>query len=85
MRNSRKPSARRSGGRPSGEIFVIGPLGGATPREVTGLGLYIVKEIVDAHGGTIRVSSTERERTIFTVRWLRIVSTPSTVHGGGER
>jgi signal transduction histidine kinase len=53
-------------------------------RSGLGLGLYVVKEIVDAHGGTIRVSSTERDGTIFTVRWPRIVSTPSTAHGGAR-
>ena len=37
-----------------------------------GLGLYIVKEIVRAHGGTIAVSS--GARTFFTVRFPRRVS-----------
>jgi signal transduction histidine kinase len=32
-----------------------------------GLGLYIVREIVTAHGGTVSVSSTESEGTAFTV------------------
>jgi PAS domain S-box-containing protein len=38
-----------------------------------GLGLFIVKHIVDAHGGALRVRSTEREGTTFLVRlprWL---------------
>jgi PAS domain S-box-containing protein len=35
-----------------------------------GLGLYIVRQVVDAHGGTIEVDSTER-RTAFTVRLPR--------------
>jgi signal transduction histidine kinase len=32
-----------------------------------GLGLYITREIVSAHGGTIRVSSTDLEGTVFTI------------------
>jgi len=31
------------------------------------LGLFIVKEVVDAHKGTIEVSSNEVEGTTFTV------------------
>lgn len=36
-----------------------------------GLGLYIVREIVIAHGGTIEVASTAQEGTTFTVRLPR--------------
>lgn len=37
-----------------------------------GLGLYITKQIVVAHGGTISVTSTERDGTKFTVRFPRM-------------
>jgi signal transduction histidine kinase len=36
-----------------------------------GLGLYIAKEIVDAHGGIIYATSFEKEGTVFTVRLPR--------------
>jgi signal transduction histidine kinase len=36
-----------------------------------GLGLYIVKEIVAAHGGRVEVSSSEKAGTTFTVRLPR--------------
>ena len=37
------------------------------PSTSLGLGLFIVKEVVDAHGGTIEVSSNETDGTLFTV------------------
>lgn len=37
-----------------------------------GLGLYITKEIVASHGGTIDVTSTEEDGTTFTVRLPRL-------------
>jgi len=36
-----------------------------------GLGLYIVKEVVESHGGTIDVTSSEKRGTIFTARFPR--------------
>jgi signal transduction histidine kinase len=36
-----------------------------------GLGLYIVKQVVDAHGGTIAVSSTELDGTTFEIQLPR--------------
>lgn len=42
-----------------------------TDKENLGLGLYIVREIVAAHGGTIRARSSEPEGTTFTVELPR--------------
>jgi phosphoserine phosphatase RsbU/P len=41
-----------------------------TARSI-GLGLYIVKHIIDAHGGTIQVTSTE-QGTTFAIRLPRL-------------
>ncbi|ESQ94657.1 sensor histidine kinase [Asticcacaulis benevestitus] len=47
-----------------------------TPLTNLGLGLYISKEIVTAHGGKIWVTSSEREGTTFTAAFPRTVKTP---------
>ncbi len=39
-----------------------------------GLGLYIAKEVVDAHGGTIAVESTAERGTVFTVTLPRVLA-----------
>lgn len=53
---------------------IFDPLGraGAAPadrpaRKNLGLGLFVTREIVRAHGGDIRVSSSEKDGTVFTV------------------
>jgi sigma-B regulation protein RsbU (phosphoserine phosphatase) len=42
-----------------------------------GLGLYIVREIVVAKGGTVKVTSTAEEGTTFTVRIPRFLPVES--------
>ncbi len=41
-----------------------------------GLGLYITKEVVVAHGGTIEVTSSEMDGTVFSVRFPRAEPAP---------
>ncbi|HEY8334769.1 MAG TPA: sensor histidine kinase [Tardiphaga sp.] len=41
-----------------------------------GLGLYITKEVVSAHGGTIKVTSSEKDGTTFTARFPRTIQDP---------
>jgi len=49
-----------------------------------GLGLYIVREIVDAHGGTIGITSTTHEGTTFTVRLPRQPPAEGDDRSGGK-
>jgi signal transduction histidine kinase len=44
----------------------------ALSRTRLGLGLFIVREIVNGHDGTVEVASTESEGTTFTVRLPRV-------------
>jgi signal transduction histidine kinase len=44
---------------------------GGQRREGLGLGLYIVEQIVRAHGGMVSAVSTQAAGTTFTVRWPR--------------
>jgi signal transduction histidine kinase len=44
---------------------------GGRRREGLGLGLYIVDQIVRAHGGSVRAESSETSGTTFTVSWPR--------------
>jgi two-component system sensor histidine kinase VicK len=41
---------------------------GTQGETTTGLGLYIVKQIVEMHGGTIRVESRENAGTSFFIQ-----------------
>jgi signal transduction histidine kinase len=52
------------------EAFQRGTGASSHPRGL-GLGLYITREIVRAHAGTIEVESTDDHGTIFTVRLPR--------------
>ncbi len=42
-----------------------------------GLGLYITKEVVEAHGGTIEVTSLDIDGTVFTARFPRSLPDPA--------
>jgi signal transduction histidine kinase len=44
---------------------------GTSSRFGLGLGLYIVREIMRAHGGTVEVTSTAEAGTTFITRWPR--------------
>jgi sigma-B regulation protein RsbU (phosphoserine phosphatase) len=50
------------------EPFERGTQGGAEGKQGLGLGLFIVKEIVTRHGGTVGVASDPDAGTVFTVR-----------------
>ncbi|EPX55020.1 hypothetical protein D187_009526 [Cystobacter fuscus DSM 2262] len=54
------------------EPFRRGPGSGPSNRDGLGLGLYIVRQIVLAHGGQLEVSSSADKGTTFTVRLPRI-------------
>ena len=49
------------------------PVRAVAPTSVSGLGLglYIVKKIVEAHGGTVEVTSQLKQGAAFTV-WLPV-------------
>ena len=45
-----------------------GPTGQKATPFGTGLGLYLSRKLVQAHGGTLEVESTEGEGSTFTMR-----------------
>jgi PAS domain S-box-containing protein len=63
------------------EPFTVGPLGHDGRRRSVGLGLFIVKYLVAAHGGAVTVSSTEQEGTRFEVTLPR---EPPRAAGSGD-
>jgi signal transduction histidine kinase len=65
MRRGARPAAR---GPPQVLPRLFEPFRrGETSAEGLGLGLYIVREVVRAHHGTVAVRSTQDEGTTFTV------------------
>jgi sigma-B regulation protein RsbU (phosphoserine phosphatase) len=52
-------------------LAIFEPLRTSDQTAGLGLGLYIVREIVSAHGGVVTVRSSEQEGTTFTVRLPR--------------
>lgn len=50
------------------ELYYRTPDAQAQPARGTGLGLFIVRSLVEAHGGTVDVASTVGVGSIFTVR-----------------
>jgi signal transduction histidine kinase len=66
------------------EVFEPFRRGGAAPRGGLGLGLFIVREIVRAHGGEVSVESDAARGTTFTVR-LPMFAGRGGAGGGGGR
>lgn len=64
------------------EPFSRGAQTASTVKQSLGLGLFIVREIVRAHGGTVSAASDERDGTTFRVRLPRDAATrtASTLH-----
>ena len=52
---------------PMVQLSVEGNKGKGAPSNSMGLGLFIAREITEAHGGTITVESSEQSGTVFTV------------------
>lgn len=58
------------------EPMVRGVTGG--DRRSVGLGLFIVREIVQAHGGSVSVASSTEEGTVFTATFSTVERQPGT-------
>jgi phosphoserine phosphatase RsbU/P len=50
-------------------LFEAFERGSTSDKVGLGLGLYIVKQIVEAHGGRVEVESTQAAGTTFRVLW----------------
>jgi phosphoserine phosphatase RsbU/P len=67
------------------EPFTIGPSDQQGRRRSVGLGLFIVRHLVGAHGGSVTVRSTDQEGTTFTVTLPRRVPPPAPSESRSER
>jgi two-component system sensor histidine kinase/response regulator len=54
-------------------------------KEGLGLGLFIVQQLVSAHGGSVEFESSEAEGTTFRVRLPKLSSAPSAGNGPAPR
>jgi len=57
---------------------------GRTKRSGTGLGLALVRAIVEQHGGRVTVASTPGEGSAFTIRLPAIASAPPSPRSNGR-
>jgi signal transduction histidine kinase len=62
-----------------------GPNGQRVKKEGLGLGLFIVQQLVSAHGGSVEFESSEAEGTTFRVRLPKLSSLPSAGNGPAPR
>jgi signal transduction histidine kinase len=65
------------------EAMVRGGVAGSGTTNL-GLGLYITKEIISAHGGSVRVTSSEKGGTTFTALFPRIDDTALVAHDSDQ-
>jgi len=64
------------------DLLQQGLAGKPNPNKNMGLGLYVARQIVTAHNGTISVTSSETEGTTFRVWLPKQLSAPATVGRG---